>query len=844
MSTALTGDESPSVRTSVDTAAGMKRLLVLFALSGTAGLIYEVAWFQLLRLTIGASSQSLGALLACFMGGLFVGSLLYAYAAPRRWHPLKTYAMIELAIGVIGLAMPYLIGLVRTSYLAHAESARTAMLLRCLICALFLAPPTILMGATLPALSRWIKSNNRQAAAIGRLYAANIIGAVAGALGAAFLLLPALQIIGANRTAAALNLLVALIAWTIRGDYTPPPRQAPDTGRAISSGTTVILLAYALNGVASLSFEVVWARLLSMAFGATVYAFAIVLGAFLLGLGLGGAAGSTWGPRLKNPRRAFAAVQLCVLAAVSGTALLVPAMAKTMTSIDTGPSAGPLIWSLTNLVRALAVVLPGAFLWGASFPIALLCLGRNLGDAAKPVAHLYAFNTVGAVLGSLAVSFVLIPSFGSATATAHLIVVPLVAAVVLLLPRRVPAWFSFALAGAAIVFAYGTPLASHCNQWIGTLIARINEMPDLGYILAIPLLIGVILFIATRVRYWWAYIAAGGGIALALTASVPPQLYMLGRHFAYQTARRDYSEVILFEEGAMEPVVVFYNIDGSMQVAINSKVCATAQPPDMQTQRLLGHLPVLFSSDPGHSVVVGLGAGVTSGAVAIHENVERIDIIELEPKVELAAREFAEFNHAVMDNPKVRLTIDDGRHFISASSKKFGVITSDPVDPWMAGAAAIYTEGGFWITPRDILMIGSTRKITIDVDALRRRLETEPAIAESLACVGIHSVEELLGCYLCSCQSLDGFLAGAPVNRDSNLYIQFSGGFSFYDWDQPPLSPVMAAHRAYDPQMFLLPEGQEQSFREALQQQWRLYDEVVVARENELYRQQQERRSP
>ena len=177
---------------------------------------------------------------------------------------------------------------------------------------------------------------------------------------------------------------------------------------------------------------------------------------------------------------------------------------------------------------------------------------------------------------------------------------------------------------------------------------------------------------------------------------MPAQLYMLGYQYSREDATRTNGEIKGFEEGTIEPVVVFKDpADNSLHVSINGKVCATSLPEDMQTQILPGLIPVLLSSDPRDAVVIGLGAEITAGSVTVSNAVRRVDVIELEPKVAYSARAFAKYNYDVMANPKVHLIIDDGRHFIATSKKKFGVITSDPIDPWMAGAAALYTVEHF-----------------------------------------------------------------------------------------------------------------------------------------------------
>lgn len=837
----------------------MLRLYMIFAVSGTAGLIYEVVWFQLLRLTLGVNAGSLGIILACFMGGLFIGSLGYARWVPARWSPLKSYALMEAGIGLCGLLLPVLLGGVRSSFLAQSHDPLAAFLLRALISAALLLPPAILMGATLPALSRWIKSDEKQVSSIGRLYASNIIGAVLGAFGAAFILMPNLGFRGANIAAAALNALAAGLALTIRGKYQDRSAVQPSHAGEIN-GLNPVFFAYALNGAAALAFEVLWSRMLGMVLGPTVYAFAIVLGVFLLALGLGGAVGSWAVKRIMDTKRAFALLQLGVAAAVSSTGFLVPFMSFRFAGLEAAAVADISVFHLICLARTAAVVFPGAFLWGMSFPFALASLGNNLGDPAKPVGYLYAYNTVGAVAGSLGASFLLLPLFGSASATAHLVILPLTAAAILWLPSRWPGWSVIPITGAAMIVSLLTPVPSLAGNLLHELWTRgfTSAGGPVGLaLIAVP----AWLVYKLRARAWVPLLAAGAFLQASLHP-MPAKLYMLGYQYAHNHALRMNSEIEVFQEGATEPVVVFRDAFNSLFVSINGKTCASSVPEDMQTQILLGLIPVLFSSDPGDAVVIGLGAGITAGSVSLSDAVKRECIVELEPKVVHSARAFAGHNHDVLANPKVRLIMDDGRHFIASSREKFGVITSDPVDPWMAGAAALYTaehfrecrnhlreggvfmqwlglyhldkeslksilaafaeafpDGDIWITPADALLVGSTRKIVIDVEALRQRVAAEPRVAAELRFAFLPQVEDLLAQYLCSCESMKEFLKGSPVNRDGNLYVQF-GGVHRTPWNHLELFEMMWSLRKWDPDKFIVAEENRGSFLAKVEKKW------------------------
>jgi len=795
------------------------------------------------------------------MGGLFIGSLAYARWVPVRWNPLKTYALMEVGIAVIGVFLPALLGGIRGSYLAQADDPRTAYVLRSIISAALLIPPTILMGATLPALSRWVRSDAGQVASIGRLYASNIIGAVLGALGAAFLLMPHLGFLKTNLTAVVLNGSVAVLAWTLRGKYQVPDTEIKSSTIGEVTDSTPVYLAYALNGAAALAFEVLWSRMLGMALGATVYAFAIVLGVFLLALGLGSAFGAWIIKRIMNTRRAFAILQVGIAAAVSSTGFLVPFMTFRFASLETAAVIADsptlhLIWML----RTAVVVFPGAFLWGMSFPFALASLGRISGDPAKPVGYLFAYNTIGAVAGSLGASFLLLPLFGSTRATAHLVLLPLTAAAILYFPRKWPGWTALLATAAAMVVAFLTPVVSVVSRLLSGI------MPG-GFVSAGPFLLFLMIVASWLVyryrRESWVPILAAGAFLQASLNPLPPQLYMLGYQYSREDATRNNGQIQVFEEGSVEPVVVFKDpADNSLHVSINGKICATSIPEDMQAQILLGLIPVLLSSDPRDAVVIGLGAGITAGSVTVSDAVKRVYIVELEPKVEHSARAFAQYNHNVMANPKVRLIIDDGRHFIATSKEKFGVITSDPIDPWMAGAAALYTvehfqqcrrhlidggvfmqwlglyqldrnglksilaafaeafpDGDIWLTPTDALLVGSTRRITIDVEALRKRIANQPAVRLELQRAFLPNLEDLLAQNLCSSESMKDFLKDSPVNRDGNLYVQF-GGFHRQPWNHAELFEVMWSLRDWDVDRFVVPKETRADFVSAIQKQW------------------------
>jgi spermidine synthase len=278
--------------------AGVQRrylplLLVLFACSGCSALIYEIVWYQVLQLVIGSTAVSLGVLLATFMGGLCLGSLLLPrMARARDMHPLRVYGLVELGIGACGILVLILMPLMDSIYVAAVGHGLPAILFRALIAGICLLPPTFLMGASLPAAARYIESSPRGVSWLGFLYGGNTAGAVFGCLLAGFYLLRVYNLTTATLVAAAINAVVGLVSLGLakRTPEAAPAPQAKGSVAAARFGPWPIYVTIAISGSTALGAEVVWTRLLGLLLGATVYTFSIILAVFLIGIGLGSAA--------------------------------------------------------------------------------------------------------------------------------------------------------------------------------------------------------------------------------------------------------------------------------------------------------------------------------------------------------------------------------------------------------------------------------------------------------------------------------------------------------------------------------------------------------------------------
>jgi spermidine synthase len=764
---------------------GIPVLVALFALSGCSALIYEIVWFQLLGLVIGSSAISLGILLGTFMGGMCLGSVAAPRLVSRSRHPLHVYALMELAIGAIGLALLAGMPLVAGIYTSWAGPGIPGVVLRGVIAGLCLLPPTALMGATLPAMARWVEATPQGASWLGLFYGGNIAGAVIGSLLTGFYLLRFHDSATATYVAVALNVIVALLSLRIAkampyhyGGVTHS-RSVSDPAERPVAGAWAVYVTIALSGMTALAAEVVWTRLLALMFGATVYAFSLILATFLLGLGIGASCGAALGARLARPRAALGWCQLLLCAALAWAAYELAAALPYWT-VDAAKAADLWYMMRFDLVRSLWAVLPPAILWGASFPLALAALverrradpARDLSsDPGRWVGRVYAANTLGTIVGALAASLWLVASIGSRHTEQTLIAMSAVAGLLALAP-----------------LGEDRTTASRKS------------------------------FTAT------ATLAVLGAILLAvIVPDVPPELIAYGR----LVTAPDHAKVIYSAEGLTTSVAVSRTSDGGLNYHSAGKIQASSEYQDMRLQRMLGHLTTLVPENPRRFLVIGLGAGVTAGAVGIEPKREHETIVDIEPLVpRVIAKYFRAQNFDVLAQPHVEMRIDDGRHFLLTTRERFDGITSDPLDPWVKGTAALYTREFFELERRhlnpggvvtqfvqlyesseeavkseiatffevfpdalvfsnnvmgqgyDLVLLGRASPGPIDLDRMEALLDTAEYgnVKQSLEEIGFYSATDLLSTYVAQASDLRPWLQDATINRDRNLRLEYLAG--------------------------------------------------------------------
>jgi spermidine synthase len=792
-------------------------MLLLSFGSGVAALIYEVVWFQLLELLIGSTTVSLGMLLATFMGGMCLGSLMLPRLASAQRHPLLVYALIELGIGALGILVLHLAPLVGGVYTAWSGYGLKGFLLRGAVAAACLMPPTLLMGATLPALARQINTTENGVSWLGFFYGANIAGAVLGCLLAGFYLLRKYDVYAATYVAMAINLLMAGLALALAGviprmsDLDDRRRPAPATVARKSAAT--VYVAISLSGLCALAAEATWTRMLGLLFGASVYALSIIVAVFLVGLGIGSGIGALLCRILVSPRTALGWCQCLAACAIAWTAYNLGA---SLPYWPINPSISSNIWFNfeLDLARAFWALLPPTLLWGASFPLALAAAASRGQDAARLMAGVYAANTFGAIVGALGASLLLVAWVGSQRTEQVLIGLSIIAGLLLLLPSK-PSWAGFGWGGLS---------------WLGIAV----------------LLAGFLFF------------------------TVPPIAKVLIAYGRYAATWVGKGDIVYAAEGINSSVAVSSFPNGVLTFHVAGKIQASNVPRDMRLQRMLGHLTTLTTATPRSVLVIGCGAGITSGAVSIDPRVERETIVEIEPLVPQAASAyFSEPNFGVLGNPKVQVRIDDGRHYLMATKERFDGITVDPLDPWVKGAANLYTKeflevmkqhlnrggvvtlyiqlfetdpeavkssvatffevfpnGTIWGNPyqgqgHDMVLLGQVEPLRIDLDEIEQRIGYRGGskMAQSLAEIGMNSPVDLFARYAGRRSDLTEWLRNVPINRDRNLRMQYLAGLGLNLDDAAAIYASLLAYRRFPEDLFFSAEGRVDSLREAIRRQ-------------------------
>jgi len=751
-------------------------ILLCFLLSGTAALVYQVAWSKALGLIFGHTVYAISTVLAVFMAGLAAGSAYIGRWAEDHANPTALYARLELLVGASGALSLAGLAAVRWLYLVVYPAAGglqpLLLLLRFLGAALVLFIPTFLMGGTFPIL---VQSMRRHSAELGNrvslLYWINTLGAVAGTLLSGFVLLPVFGLHITVALAALLNLLAGLIALRvaksagiaqgIAGSPAKAPSPAPEMTRDAS---TFLLFLFGVVGSTAFAYEITWTRLLSITIGSSTYAFTLMLATFLLGSAIGSMFFQRYSARSRVVSLAtFSRTQTWTGIVAAASLILFPWVDSLVPLVLrlTHQTFGGLV--LAQFIVSALTVLPIAIVFGFNFPAVVVLIGHSSGNQSgesAAVGKAYAANT----LGSLVTGFWLVSWLGNFRVVAFTACVNLLLAVAL----------ELRLSRRSVL-----SLAANLVCILGVIVVGASSLFHNKSLMSL-----------SAVLYGNSY---QGHLALSEIAAT--------------------NDLVFAADGVNDSISVLRS-DAYVALRINGKTDASTG--DARTQLLLGHLGGALHPAPRRVLIIGFGSGMTASAVARYPNVETIDCVEIEPAVIRAAPFLKKLNRGVLSDPRLHIIFDDARNFLLTSREQYDLIISEPSNPWIAGIATLFTKeyyaavrqrlapGGMFVqwvqsyslapadlrmiigslAPHfpevtlwraegpDLLLLGRTEPSSLQFARLRS-LWQEPAIRSDFETMDVHQPEGLSAYYLLDDAGVRRLAAGSALNTDDRTLLEY-----------------------------------------------------------------------
>jgi spermidine synthase len=756
-----------------------KVVLPLFLVSGSAGLIYEVTWTRALGVVFGNTVYAASTVLTAFMLGLALGSWAFGQLADQCRRPLRLYALLELTIGAYAIAFPTILAAMDIFYLwffcGFHSSFYPLSLVRFVLSVLILLFPTMVMGGTLPVLSRlWAKKVSKEeiskahvGQSVGLLYSINTFGAFAGSFLAGYIIIRILGVSNTIYLAAAANVLIGIFSFILSGfaekprekEQKPPPpipeRKKVEIEEQPVNKRLIVLFAVGLAGYCALALEILWTRVLVFVLGTSVYAFACMLSCYIFGIALGSFLCShLLLAKIKKPVFALGVVQFLVGLSVLLSIELLEIIGRVdYMLIDKLHTSG--FWEEVEVhfIDAALVLLLPTILMGAVFPVAVEICTRSWKAVGKRVGEVYACNTVGCTIGSFAAGFVMVPFFGMRNSFMIIIMIQLFVAVVVI----------FFSEKRRIAFGISSTVVS-------VMVITIS-------ILSVPSDV----FIKTINTY----------------------------HYP--------SKIIYMKDDATGTITVHDLPDGDRLISVDGVDVAGMDLMLRTTQKLQAYAPLLVHGNPRKVLQIGFGSGETSG-VGLAFGVEQYNIVEICPGIFQAGRFFDEINRGSYKDPQLRKIIMDGKNFVKLTDEKFDVIMNDSTYPGTTGSSALYTYEHFkqcrehlepggvlscWV-PLDLrpvdfsiivrsfqaampysslwmvnnclnkhaVLIGTLAPMQIDFERVKKYVERQDINAD-LNKINIQSVYEFFDCFVVDENGLRKIGGDGPLNTDDRPLLEF-----------------------------------------------------------------------
>ncbi len=748
---------------------------LFFFLSGFTALIYETAFAHQLHLIFGSTLSAVTIVLAVYLGGMAMGAALLGPRADK-YNPLRLYGFIEIGIGLTAFLAVLLIPFIRNIYATFATTfgaSSHSIFLQCVLAILFLIPSTLLMGATLPALTKGLTSSLKQRfTRISRLYGINTLGAASGTLLCGFLLLEHLGYLGTVIAAMAVNIAIGAVALRLSkrtASFKPSEaQQSRDESpvpvkTALPGGITLrklVLILALVSGIAALGYEIVWFRILTFSVVTDAYAFAQMLGIYLFGIGAGSLT-AAWRFRRKEGtdwEKTTAWFELGILEilvsvlVVAGFAVLIMLNEQLQRPAVSDPSFWLITLRNTGL-QALVLILPVTFILGYIFPMLISLYSANMKKLGGQVGWVTALNTTGSIIGIFASGFILIPLIGIQYTL-----------------------FLFAILSALVGLTALIFGQMKRNLKIGALAA------------GAPICLLALLFFPMRDNFGFLQIPTHANAKLL-----------------YYRECADHTVMVTQDRGGRE----------IRRLLINQQQATSTGLAGQRKNQLLGHLPLWACPDAKNAMVICFGSGGTFGALGLYD-LEQVDCIEICPTVLQAAPFFNEWNGEVLSKPHVRVIIDDGRSYLLTAKEKYDVITLEPMHPGLKGVSSLYSrefyqeayerldtggvlcqwiplysmtdedarsliatavdvfpQSSLWIIGLEGILLSAKDELVIDMDWLETGF-ADVDIQNALSRVLLDNPWSILSGYYLGPDGLKDYTAGAPIMSDNRPFTEYS----------------------------------------------------------------------
>jgi len=816
-------------------------VLFFFFLSGAVGLIYEIIWTRLLRLIMGNTVFSITTVLCAFMGGLALGSFLGGKIIDRRTDALRIYAFLEGAIGIYSLFLPVIIKATEMFYRPIYQNYHTSFylfsLIRFLFCGVLLLLPTTLMGATLPVLTKFfVRASDRIGWTIGKLYAVNTFGAVLGSFSAGFLLVPSWGVSKTIYFAAMINLFICF--WVYFLHYKILPWKEEPAGAKLGieesrkglqiepgSGETgifsrnflrILLIGYGLSGFAALVYEIAWTRILSLIIGSSVYAFSLMLTAFIFGLALGSIFFSRFIDRRKDLVLFLAVIEMMIGFSALLVAPFFGRLPLFIVKMILQFSHNFWLLQLAEFGLIFLLMLIPTTMMGAAFPLASCIYTRTIAVVGSSVGSIYAANTLGSILGSFMGAFILIPWLGIQKTILAAVLINIMVGCGFLGMSQTLSRFKRGMIAAGVI-----------------IVAVIGALLSPG---------------------WSVGLISSGAHLNAGMLSKSADLSSSDLEKAVKKLK-----VLYHKEGVSTTVTVKEDAHGNRFLLVNGKGDASSSE-DMPTQELVAHVPLLLHPHPRSVLVIGLASGVTLGSAGLYP-VERLDCVEISPETVAASHYFDHVNYHILEDPRVELIIEDGRNHLALTNRTYDVIISEPSNPWIAGISDLFTQEFFHLCRQrlnpagvvcvwlhsyniedetfrsiihtfhtvfpyctiwesslgiDFLLIGSCEKITLDYGVLLKRLQDE-GIGNDLKRINIKNAVDFLAHFVMDEEGVKAYVQAHDVriHTDDNALVEFSAPRTLYRVDtRIALMEALNRFRDEEPPFLTYPGGDTKGLNE------------------------------